>query len=147
MKIGIGIAGIVLGLVALLNINKSFSEPPSPSVTTQATIKEVYDGDTVVVVFNKEARIRMLDCWAKEIRTTDPIEKEEGLKAKKFLQSMLQKGDEVLVQIPTTHRLQDSMTFGRLLAYLWKDVDGDGKMENLSEEMVKQGYATQEKEN
>ena len=146
MKIGMGIVGIVLGLVALLNINRSFSEPPSPSVNTQATIKSVYDGDTVVVVFHKEARIRMLDCWAKEIRTTDPIEKEEGLKAKKFLQSILQEGDEVLVQIPTTHRLQDSMTFGRLLAYLWKDVDGDGKMENLSEEMVKQGYATQEKE-
>ena len=146
MKLGLCIIITLSTVFLFFNHRQSIAEPQQ-NVTTKAIIKSVYDGDTVVVIFQKEARIRMLDCWAKEIRTTDPIEKEEGLKAKKFLQSILQEGDEVLVQIPTTHRLQDSMTFGRLLAYLWKDVDGEGKMDNLSEEMVKQGYATQEKEN
>ena len=146
MKLGMGIAGTVLGLIALLNLNRSFSEAPQQNVTTTAIVKKVYDGDTVVVVFQKEARIRMLDCWASEVRTSDPEEKEKGIKAREYLRSMIKEGDEVLVQIPMSHKLQSSLTFGRVLAYLWKDVNGDGDMENLSTTMVESGHATQEKE-
>ena len=146
MKTGVGIAGIVLGLIALLNLNRSFSEAPQQNVTTTAIVKKVYDGDTVVVVFQKEARIRMLDCWASEIRTSDPEEKEKGIKAKEYLSSIIKEGDEVLVEIPMTNKLQSSFTFGRVLAYLWKDVNGDGDMETLSTTMVESGHATQEKE-
>ena len=146
MKTGMGIAGIVLGLIALLNLNRSFSEAPQQNVTTTAIVKKVYDGDTVVVVFQKEARIRMLDCWASEIRTSDPEEKEKGIKAKEYLSSIIKEGDEVLVEIPMTNKLQSSFTFGRVLAYLWKDVNGDGDMETLSTTMVESGHATQEKE-
>ena len=146
MKTRMRITGIVLGLIALLNLNRSFSEAPQQNVTTMAVVKKVYDGDTVVVVFQKEARIRMLDCWASEIRTSDPEEKEKGIKAKEYLSSIVKEGDEVLVEIPMTNKLQSSFTFGRILAYLWKDVNGDGDMENLSTTMVESGHATQEKE-
>lgn len=146
MKTRMRITGIVLGLIALLNLNRSFSEAPQQNVTTMAVVKKVYDGDTVVVVFQKEARIRMLDCWASEIRTSDPEEKEKGIKAKEYLSSIIKEGDEVLVEIPMTNKLQSSFTFGRILAYLWKDVNGDGDMENLSKTMVESGHATQEKE-
>ena len=146
MKTRMRITGIVLGLIALLNLNRSFSEAPQQNVTTMAVVKKVYDGDTVVVVFQKEARIRMLDCWASEIRTSDPEEKEKGIKAKEYLSSIIKEGDEVLVEIPMTNKLQSSFTFGRILAYLWKDVNGDGDMENLSTTMVESGHATQEKE-
>ena len=146
MKTRMRITGIVLGLIALLNLNRSFSEAPQQNITTTAVVKQVYDGDTVVVVFQKEARIRMLDCWASEIRTSDPEEKEKGIKAKEYLSSIIKEGDEVLVEIPMTNKLQSSFTFGRVLAYLWKDVNGDGDMENLSTTMVESGHATQEKE-
>ena len=146
MKTRMRITGIVLGLIALLNLNRSFSEAPQQNITTTAVVKQVYDGDTVVVVFQKEARIRMLDCWASEIRTSDPEEKEKGIKAKEYLSSIVKEGDEVLVEIPMTNKLQSSFTFGRILAYLWKDVNGDGDMENLSTTMVESGHATQEKE-
>ena len=78
--------------------------------------------------------------------TRSPEEKEKGIKAKEYLSSIIKEGDEVLVEIPMTNKLQSSFTFGRVLAYLWKDVNGDGDMENLSTTMVESGHATQEKE-
>lgn len=132
----------------MLNASFSFSagvtspEEISPNVTELATVKEVYDGDTIVVTVTKEYRIRMLDCWAPEV-TGD--EKEEGLRSKQFLESMLVAGDEVFVKVPTTNRIQDSITFGRVLAYVYKDIDGDGEVDNISEQMVENGFATKEK--
>ena len=132
----------------MLNASFSFSagvsspEEISPNVTELAAVKEVYDGDTIVVTVTKEYRIRMLDCWAPEI-TGD--EKEDGLKSKQFLESMLVAGDEVFVKVPTTNRIQDSITFGRVLAYVYKDIDGDGEVDNISEKMVENGFATKEK--
>ena len=41
MKLGMGIAGTVLGLIALLNLNRSFSEAPQQNVTTTAIVKKV----------------------------------------------------------------------------------------------------------
>ena len=124
------------------NAGVSSPEEISQNVTELATVKEVYDGDTIVVTVTKEYRIRMLDCWAPEVTGS---EKEEGLKSKQFLESMLVAGDEVFVKVPTTKRIQDSITFGRLLAYVYKDIDGDGEVDNISEQMVENGFATKEK--
>lgn len=132
----------------MLNASFSFGagvsspEEISQNVTELATVKEVYDGDTIVVTVTKEYRVRMLDCWAPEI-TGD--EKEDGLKSKQFLESILVTGDEVFVKVPTTNRIQDSITFGRVLAYVYKDIDGDGEVDNISEQMVENGFATKEK--
>jgi endonuclease YncB( thermonuclease family) len=130
---------VVLASLALLY---AVRDNPKPNITEQAIVKEVYDGDTIVVTVTKEYRIRMLDCWAPEIKG---IEKSEGLKSKEFLETMLKTGDEVLVEIPTTNRIQDSITFGRFLGYIWKDLDNDGAYDNISEQMVKNGFATKEK--
>lgn len=133
------VINVMLASLALLY---AVGDNPKPNVTEQAIVKEVYDGDTIVVTVTKEYRIRMLDCWAPEIKG---IEKSEGLKSKEFLETMLKTGDEVLVEIPTTNRIQDSITFGRFLGYIWKDLDNDGTYDNISEQMVKNGFATKEK--
>lgn len=125
------------------------SQPPSdlyPSITSSAIIKDVYDGDTITVTFYKEVKIRMLDCWAKELRSSDPEEKQKAIEAREFLKNALKNGDKVLIRIPTTDRLQDSLTFGRALGHVWKDLDGDGKLDNISDYMVKNGHATKNKE-
>ena len=54
--------------------------------------------------------------------------------------------NKTLITIPTTDRLQDSLTFGRALGHVWKDLDGDGKLDNISDYMVKNGHATKNKE-
>jgi len=119
---------------------------PEQKLTTKAVVKDVYDGDTVVVSIQKDIRVRMLDCWAPEIKTRDLDEKERGQKSRDFLKSLLKNDDEVIIEIPMTDRIQDSFTFGRVLAFLWKDVDGDGEMENISEIMIENDHATITKE-
>jgi hypothetical protein len=58
---------------------------PPAGVTGACRIIEVYDGDTVVVEFTVRARVRLIDCWADEIRTTDDAEKERGLASRDYL--------------------------------------------------------------
>lgn len=121
-------------------------ETPSERLVTSGRIKSVYDGDTVVLELTKEVRVRLLDCWAPEIRTRDENEKERGYAAKAYLESLLESGEIVLVDIPMTTKLQDSLTFGRVLAYIYTDVDDDGTKENVSKEMVEAGHATRTKQ-
>ena len=118
---------------------------PEQNLTTKAVVKEVYDGDTVVVTIQKDFRVRMLDCWAPEIKTRNPEEKKRGEESRNFLKSLVNIDDEVIVEIPMTDRIQDSFTFGRVLAYLWKDIDGDGKLDDVSDVMIQKGFATKPK--
>ena len=118
---------------------------PEQNLTTKAVVKEVYDGDTVVVTSQKDFRVRMLDCWAPEIKTRNPEEKKRGEESRNFLKSLVNIDDEVIVEIPMTDRIQDSFTFGRVLAYLWKDIDGDGKLDDVSDVMIQKGFATKTK--
>ena len=118
---------------------------PEQNLTTKAVVKEVYDGDTVVVTIQKDFRVRMLDCWAPEIKTRNPEEKKRGEESRNFLKSLVNIDDEVIVEIPMTDRFQDSFTFGRVLAYLWKDIDGDGKLDDVSDVMIQKGFATKTK--
>lgn len=112
---------------------------------TKAVVKEVYDGDTIIVAVTKEYRIRMLDCWAPEVKTKDKEEKARGIASRDYLRSILKDGDEILVEVPMTDRFEDSITLGRVLARVYKDLDGDGKPDNISEEMVRNEFATKEK--
>ena len=80
-----------------------------------------------------------------EIRTRDADEKEKGYASKAFLQTLLSEGDIVLVDIPMTPKLGSSLTFGRVLAYIYKDTDDDGEPDYISEAMVESGHATKVK--
>ena len=108
-------------------------------------VTDVHDGDTVSVSVNREFHIRMLDCWAAEINSKDEKEKAKGLEAKNYLKSMVNVGDEVTIEIPLYEDFSKSLTFGRFLGYIWRDINGDGVKENISEEMVKNNYATKNK--
>lgn len=146
MKNRILVCGLVLiPLVFLVGVLYGQSKSPYPNTTEAATVKEIYDGDTIVVETVKQYRIRMLDCWCPEIRSKNVEEKKKGLQSKDFLANILKEGDEILIEIPTTKRFEDSTSLGRVLAYVWKDVDGDGKLDNISEKMVESGFATKEK--
>ena len=120
----------------------SAGTPPDKAITADAEIVEWYDGDTAVVNVTTQYRVRLLDCWAPEVRGD---EKESGLKSKEYIKSICPEGSTVRLKIPTTGRLQDSLTFGRVLGEIWSQSE-DGEWHNVSDQMVKEGFATKTKE-
>lgn len=116
--------------------------PPDKAIVTDAEIVEWYDGDTAVVNVTTQYRVRLLDCWAPEVKGD---EKESGLKSKEYIKSICPEGSTVRLKIPTTGRLQDSLTFGRVLGEIWSQSE-DGEWHNVSDQMVKDGFATKTKE-
>jgi endonuclease YncB( thermonuclease family) len=144
MRSIVSIAGVLCcGFAAGL---LSAESAPQRGLTTEVVIVDVYDGDTVVVQPMLPAmRIRLLDCWAPEIRTRDATEKVRGYESRDHLRSMLKDGERAILHIPTSGRLQDSLTLGRVLGTLWTDTDGDGVLDNVSTRMVDSGHATRTK--
>lgn len=112
----------------------------TPAIISSAKIIDVHDGDTVTVLVQKQLKIRLLDCWSPE------LSQPEGISAKNYLQSILKNDDEIMVEIPLTTDVSKSLTFGRFLGFIYKDINGDGQEENISNEMVKAGHATKTKQ-
>lgn len=109
-------------------------------LATEVVIVDVYDGDSVVVQpMLPTMRIRLLDCWAPEIRTRDLAEKVRGFESRDHLRTMLPAGSRAMMEIPTSRKLQNSLTFGRVLGRLFTD-EGD-----VSVRMVADGHATRTK--
>ena len=117
------------------------SEADAPPIgwTVQVKIVEGYDGDTVVVEIRKRVRVRLLDCWAPEIRTKDKDEKQKGYDSKENLQTILPDGSDAILHIPGSVDIGRSLTFGRFLGHLWADADDD----NVSAQQVEAGHATE----
>lgn len=140
--IAIIITGLLSGYSATSCYWFLYEPPQETKITEHAVITNIHDGDTVSIQFTKEYPIRLLNCWAPEITGKEKV---EGLKAKEYLQSILKPGDKVIVQIPTTEKFQDSISLGRILGRIWKDVDNDGELDNISEIMVSSGFAKTKK--
>ena len=125
-------------------------EPPK-GITTDCKVVRVIDGDTVDVEITRTVRVRLIDCWAPETRTLDPVEKTKGYESKKHLHNLLKqvfyndlaarKQKKVTLFIPADEQgeLKDNFTFSRVLGRLF--VRG----EDVSELMVKAGKATKNK--
>ncbi len=106
-------------------------------LVAKCDILEVYDGDTVTVELRIPLRVRLLECWAPEIRTRDPVEKLHGEASRDHLRSIAL-NKEGLIHVPweDAKRVDNVFTFGRVLAHIW--VDGV----SLSEQQVAQKHAT-----
>lgn len=112
-------------------------------LTFPAKVTRVIDGDTIEVEIRRTIRIRLLDCWAPETRTTDLAEKAKGIKSKKSLQKEAQ-GQHVSVSVPidAEGKFGDAMSFGRVLGRVVRSSDGV----DLSALQVASGYASKERE-
>ena len=142
-QINRGIVLCIVMLAVLILISYAISAPPKPGIVTDAKVVEVYDGDTVVVEITKRVRVRLLDCWAPEIRGGDLATRLNGQVSKKHL-SELVSGRDVILEMPTSgnRHIGESFTFGRVLGHLY--LPGDDQ--TISDKMVKAGMATKEKE-
>ena len=118
------------------------ADPPKEGLTTKARVVSIHDGDTITVEVTKTINVRFLDCWAPELKGKDS---DKGKASLEHLKTLIQPGDEVLVQIPIEKNLGKSLTLGRFLGTIWKDIDKDDKLDSISEEMVKSGHAKKDK--
>lgn len=137
MKKKIGIAALMAASFIggkITHESNTFSYAIEPQISLPAKVISVHDGDTIRVKFEIESSVRMLNCWAKELKTG-----ESGLQAKENLLKLCPEGSEVLIQIPFKSDISKMFTFGRILGNVYKDGN------NLSEIQVKQGFATKEK--
>lgn len=107
-----------------------------------ARVTEVIDGDTIEIEVRRKMRIRLLDCWAPETRTTDQVEKQRGQAAAEYLTAEAN-GEIVVVEIPIEagERFGEAMSFDRVLGRVFRQSDG----QDLGELMVEAGHATREK--
>jgi len=126
------------------------STTPPIGWTTPARVVDVYDGDTIEVDIVRRVRVRLLDCWAPEVRTKNTHEKQAGIRARDHLRAILPVGSEIVLHIPTqagdapaasTVDVQDVFTFGRVLGRVF-----DKNGQDVSAAMVAAGHATAAKE-
>lgn len=123
----------------------SLYNQPDLKTILPARVVSIQDGDTITVEFSFRANVRLKDCWAPETRTKDEVEKKKGLESKEFLKGILKPGDDVIIEVPYSPNMSNSLTLSRILGYVYKDLDGDNKPENISKEMVKAGMAKENK--
>ena len=125
---------ITLALVAWSLV--AATEQPPLGITARAYVTRILDGDTVELELRLPVRVRLLDCWAPELRTP------EGPASKEALTKLLPVGSKVVLHVPTTKakNASDVLTFGRVLGHIWR------KGKNASAEMVQQGFATEKKQ-
>lgn len=125
---------------------KTFStaapEHIATSISLPARIISIHDGDTVTVEFRAQANIRLLDCWAPEITGE---EKPKGLESKQFLETLIAPEDNIIVEIPFDGKIANSLTLTRILGKIYKDVDNDGTIDNISTLMTDKGFAKKSK--
>lgn len=119
------------------DVTQVFPSRPQPGYTADCTIYRVIDGDTVELEIKHRIRVRLLNCWAPESRTTDQEEKVRGLAAKQHLIDLAKVGAEGTVSIPAGYDLSQVQTLNRLLGYVW--IKGQDK--SLNEIQVQSGHA------
>lgn len=134
MRLALEIAGLTL--VLLVDCACLVAEQPRGTISVPCEVLEVYDGDTMTVRVSVDLRVRLLDCWAPELKTRDQAEKVKGVAAMEHLRKLAPNGSKAQLTIPLNgDRLDDILTLGRVLGC----VSVDGK--DLSEQQVKSGHA------
>lgn len=114
-------------------IAKHPEQRPEPGVMRRCRVVEVYDGDTVTLELITPLRLRLIDCWAPEIRTKDDKEKALGNASKLHLQGLAEgKEGHVFIPLQNVDRLDDILTLGRVLGCVWIEDDP----ESLSQKQV-----------
>jgi micrococcal nuclease len=80
------------------------------------------------------SRVRLAGIDTPESRTTNRAEKALGLESKKYLADRLKAAKNVVIK---TEKLDSSEKYGRILAWLY--IDGEGN--SVNHEMIEKGYA------
>lgn len=126
------IARTTLAAVALAAAVGLAGQPSQPHIVLPCKVVHVHDGDTLAVEVTLRANVRLLDCWAPELREAGGAESRVKL-------TELTSGKTGMLTIPLGNGLGDSLSFGRVLGRI--EIDG----KDVSEAMVASGYAKERK--
>lgn len=117
----------------------AIANPPPTGWTTDARVLSVYDGDTLELEVRRVVRVRLLDCWAPEIRGGTEESKAAARASRDHLRQLVASG-KVRLHVPTrSDRVDELFSFGRVLGYVWAGET------NVSEAQVEAGHATKTK--
>lgn len=110
---------------------------PIPALTFPAEVISCHDGDTVLVDVRCRATVRLKDVWARELR--EPGGKEALAHIQRLTASR-----KCLLSIPLegARTISDVLTFGRIVGEIWMD----GECDSVNMQMVRDGFATREKQ-
>jgi endonuclease YncB( thermonuclease family) len=128
--------------------------PQTTGLIADGVVTRVIDGDTIEVECRFSHRLRLIDCWAKEITRrmgTTEEEKQHGLAAKAFLENAIlaTTNNHVRVYIPGHDgRLNEASNMSRVLGRAWLRRPGEDRPAvntDISDLMVRAGMATKTK--
>lgn len=130
---------VVMLVVALLvratiSAVHAYAEPQQPALHLPCKIVEVYDGDTLTADITLRVRVRMLDCWAPEIKEPGGKESRDHLR-----ELTLDKDGILYVPFGEAKTLGDVFSFDRVVGRVY--VEGV----DLSQQQVSAGHATKER--
>lgn len=83
--------------------------PIEPAISLPATVKSVYDGDTMRVRVTFEMPVRLRDCWAPELN------EKGGIDSRNHLRLLCPAGSLVVVRIPFHEDVSHMLTMGRVV--------------------------------
>ena len=127
----LGTCGLV-GIISVAAEKSAQEESRGPQLVLPCRVVSVHDGDTLTAEVTLRANIRLLDCWAPELREAGGVESRAKL-------TELASGKTGLLTIPLGDDLGDSLTFGRVLGRIEVDVM------DVSRQTVESGHATRTK--
>lgn len=111
-----------------------------PNYTYRATLDRVIDGDTIDVYLDLgcytqvHKRLRFLELDTEELRDREEERREDAKEAKARVEELLTTADQIYVAT----QMDDTGKYGRLLAYVWYEKDGQAF--NLNTQMISEGY-------
>lgn len=128
-----GLLFLVACACVLLGADRKTAIQPEPTVCLPCRVVAVHDGDTVTCEVSLRCQVRLLNCWAPELRAG-------GESARDRMIELALKKDGVLeIPLRGADNVADVLTFGRMLGRVW--VDG----EELGAVLVREHLATKEK--
>jgi endonuclease YncB( thermonuclease family) len=135
-RIKLIIWGIAVAAFVLLPVIAGLAQPPQPGLSLPCKVVEVYDGDTVTVEVTVRARVRLIDCWAPELREPGGKESRDHL-----ANHALHKSGTLYVPTGDAKHAGQVFSFDRLVGRVWI---GDEQVD-LSQRMVADGKATKDR--
>lgn len=125
------ISACVIGVV--LWASWAVAQPPERGLSLPCNVVQVYDGDTVTVDVTIRCRVRLIDCWAPELREAGGRESQKHL-----AQMALGKSGTLYIPTAEARHVGELFSFDRIVGRVWID----GELIDLSQRMVAEGHAT-----
>lgn len=110
--------------------------PPTPMIRFAATINDIHDGDSIRISADVSMAVRLLDCWAPELKTGEP-----GIASKRNLIRLTSRNQRCIVEVPLHDDIGKCTSLGRILGRVYIE----GQTVDLSTLQVEGGFATRHK--